>query len=194
MSGKKKPRGVTPITSYDRPLSRSVEPITDGLSPSRPRQNPSLTIATVSAPGWASAAAKDRPNAGWTPSIGRTAGPTHAPDSVSPWSPHENGMGARKASIDSNERLRACQSARSKPEIPRRTESSFVPQMKTNCDGSLYGKGRNSTASTMLKIRRLTAIPRVSDATATAVQPGALAKRRTAYRTSDRICSLNRQP
>ena len=77
-----------------------------------------------------------RPNDGWTPSIARTEGPTQAPDSVSPLSPHENDKGAKNASIASNEWLRACQSARSDPEIPRLTESSFVPQMKTSCDGS----------------------------------------------------------
>src|SRR5205807_2474569 len=47
-----------------------------------------------------------------------------------------------------------------------------------------YGRGRRSTAFTTLKIAVVAPIPRARQATAEAVKPGFLARRRTAYRTS----------
>ena len=163
MDGKLNVGDMTPATVTAASSSFICEPAT---APIR-RAKRSLTIATGGAPSIASAAPNARPCTGHTPSVSNRFGETidtttrlgsSAPSvEASPWV---------NAASDSNARGPRAWSWKSKKSagdiefrgIPR----GFEDHMRTRRSGWTYGSGRNTTASTTLKIAVLAPIPSAS--------------------------------
>ena len=163
------------MTSYGLPLKVTVRPTMSGAAPKARRQKASVSRTTRSRPSFSSSSRKFRPIAGGRPSASRKPGDTASvrmrsgsPVPVRFVAPSLN------AAIAANDVASRRQSKKSAGDTapymrPSRGRCSASDMIRS---ASAYGRGRQRTASTTLKIAVLAPMPRASAATATSVNDG----------------------
>src|SRR6266700_271271 len=187
-SGKSKPGGMTPITSYFSPVRLIVFPSMPGSPPNCLRHRPSLITATWFLPGWSSSGMKDHPLIGFTPSTEKNSEVASTPSSFAGgplWPVRLNEKVVNAAMLSNtlfcsfqSRKLEAATGTLSPPDLRR----AYVSHNMVIRRGSLKGNERKSTALATLNTAVLTPIPRARVMTATIVKPGVRTRLRTAYR------------